>query len=456
MRLEVILCTVIAVRNQLFAVEPYIASVGPTSVKLVYSLGSTIIKVEAGQGEDQVNYSQNQTTKIGSSYYGFVSMSLSADYLNWTLEDFGGQTSTCTTLFQPKTPTTTPTDVDACAATGCFPSFQEDGWCDSLCLNTACGFDGTDCEDADVFEVLECDPKLIGNGICNKECAGPLTFYDGGDCMNPCLRTGCPRLSLGNGICDQACNNEACSYDRGDCASGCSPGCGFAQVGNGVCDEVCNTSACDYDSGDCSETGLSCPIGSHRVGSSCEPYDCISLGCTGAMLNNYVCDLECDNPYCNYDGGHCIDEHLCLNHGCSREDDIDDGHCDMECFYDECAYDLSDCRSEVCWTGCLKQFVGNGICDEACNVPQCNFDGGDCKSSLCAESCFTEWLGDGVCDPDCNYANCQYDNGDCSGSVPGASSSPGSVTIGSVVYQVTTQCIRSTGILLVLSVLLLL
>jgi hypothetical protein len=449
MRGLVLVCAALALRNQLFNVEPYIGSASLNTVKLVYSLGSTIVSVQVGEEGAQVDYTQNQTTKIGTSYFGSLSMPLTSADLKWTLEDFGGQTSTCVTKLQPGVQITSPTATDPCEATGCYASFQEDGWCDALCLNPACGYDGTDCERADILGILGCDPNNIANGVCNAECSGPLTFYDGGDCTNPCLRTGCPRASLGNGICDQACNNQQCSFDRGDCMAGCSPGCSATQIGDGVCDQACYSAACDYDAGDCATQVQACPGTNQLVDLNCQPYTCLSLGCTDSMRTNKICDQQCNNPICGYDNGACIKRHLCSNHGCDPDDDIKDETCDMECFYEECAYDLGDCDSQVCWSGCLVQFLGNGVCDEQCNVPNCRFDGGDCHSNLCAESCFPEWLGDQICDSACNHAHCQYDQGDCSSSSPSITPDNGIATIGGVTYQAHTECIRSAATLLV-------
>jgi len=455
MRGLLLLGTVLALRNQLFSVEPYIGSAGLEKVKLVYSLGSTILSVQVGEENALVDYTRNQTTKIGDLYYGSLEMSLKSTYLKWTLKDFGGQTSTCTTKLLPGVQITDPHEGSSCQATGCYASFQEDGWCDALCLNSACGYDGTDCENADVFGILECDPNNIANGVCNPECAGPLTFYDGGDCLNPCLKTGCPRSSLGNGICDQTCNNPECFFDRGDCATGCSVGCSAVQLGDGVCDLACNSAACDYDSGDCSAQVQPCAGQNQLLDLYCQPYTCVSLGCTAAMLANDICDQPCNNPICGYDNGECIKRHLCKNHGCDPDEDIKDEICDMECFYEECAYDQGDCDAKMCWSGCLVQFLGNGVCDEQCNVPQCRFDNGDCHSDLCAENCFPQWLGDHICDFACNYAHCQYDHGDCSSSAPLTKVASGTATIAGVEYQAQTECVRSVALLVAFTALVL-
>lgn len=68
----------------------------------------------------------------------------------------------------------------------CPISWIGDGWCDAVCNNFACNYDGGDCS--------------AGNQI--QYCSW-----------------GCPPDWLDDGWCDSACDNLACNFDEGDCSN---------------------------------------------------------------------------------------------------------------------------------------------------------------------------------------------------------------------------------------------
>lgn len=68
----------------------------------------------------------------------------------------------------------------------------------------------------------------------------------------------------------------------------------------------------------------------------------------------------------------------CLATECELEW-IRDGVCDYECLNEECYFDGGDCRDKTCGDLCLLTWIGDGECDRVCNSRDCRYDGGDCE-----------------------------------------------------------------------------
>ena len=65
------------------------------------------------------------------------------------------------------------------------------------------------------------------------------------------------------------------------------------------------------------------------------------------MINNGVCDQECNNSAHNFDGHDCIPR-------CSEE-------C-LNCLYKECSHDGQDCDlPNICSPGCFKEMLGDHV-----------------------------------------------------------------------------------------------
>ena len=333
-------------------------------------------------------------------------------------------------------------------ADGCPNSWVGDvHWCDDVCWNAACNWDG---------------------GDCLEEYGEP-----------PCAE-GCGSEQIGDGTCDEACNVEACGLDDGDCyveeededdlePGHCAPGCPDAWVGDvHWCDDACYNEACNWDGGDCDEEygpggdsgsddegeddtgsdgdgeGEDDDTGSDGEGEGedddagsddefDEPGYC-APGCPDAWVGDvHWCDDACWNEACNWDGGDCDDEYgppptpECAE-GCADEK-IGDGWCDEACNVEACDFDGEDCVVEEeeaeCDPECPAYWIGDGWCDAVCNTDACGNDGGDCdsdsaggngESSDCAPGCPDYWMGDGYCDQHCLTEECNYDGGDCSNS----------------------------------------
>lgn len=108
----------------------------------------------------------------------------------------------------------------------------------------------------------------------------------------PVVAAICPASHQGDGICDAPCMTPISSFDIGsspfsDCSASCTAHCNSSLLNNSVCDQQCQTWDCQWDHGDCSECAGSCGI---------------------EMLGNGNCELECNVGECGWDFGDCNSE----------------------------------------------------------------------------------------------------------------------------------------------------
>jgi LNR domain len=94
-------------------------------------------------------------------------------------------------------------------------------------------------------------------------------------------------------------------------------------------------------------------------------------GCLFSMINNSVCNPECDVSQCDYDGNDCKD---------------------------------------LCAPRCYPNLLNNSVCDLACNTMSCDYDSDEC---LCSFGCYPHLLGNGKCNSLCDETSCYNDYGDC-------------------------------------------
>lgn len=92
---------------------------------------------------------------------------------------------------------------------GCPQSWIRDGYCDKPCNNSACQFDGGDCEGG---------RPAFGHGGSNA--AGANNWHDNWlqNSVGMC-RTGCSNHWIADKYCDQTCNVKECGFDAGDCGA---------------------------------------------------------------------------------------------------------------------------------------------------------------------------------------------------------------------------------------------
>ncbi|XDV25035.1 hypothetical protein PO909_029036 [Leuciscus waleckii] len=98
-------------------------------------------------------------------------------------------------------------------AEGCPGSWIKDGYCDKACNNSACDWDGGDCQGtAGSSRFGGAGGSVIGGGQ-PWQFAGGLGGLGGVSFCNQ----GCANSWLADKFCDQACNVLACGFDVGDC-----------------------------------------------------------------------------------------------------------------------------------------------------------------------------------------------------------------------------------------------
>ena len=174
--------------------------------------------------------------------------------------------------------------------------------------------------------------------------------------------TECDPAWLGDGRCDKIC--AYINNDDGDCSdaiNSCAAGCFNMMIGDEICNSECNNDACEFDGGDC---------------------DVCTEGCPNYLLGNQWCDPLCFNPACHYDNG----------------------DCEMDPF------NWYEASQEACAPHCYFSMLNDGHCDDACLTKECNFDGSDCG---CSDECPLRFISDGYCDSKCRNENCFLDGGDC-------------------------------------------
>uniref|UniRef100_A0A665WAB6 Neurogenic locus notch homolog protein 2-like n=1 Tax=Echeneis naucrates TaxID=173247 RepID=A0A665WAB6_ECHNA len=108
------------------------------------------------------------------------------------------------------------------------------------------------------------------------------------------------------------------------------------QAGDKVCDDQCNNYKCQWDGGDCSLNWN-------------QPW----INCTASvpcwdLFKNGQCDKECDNPGCLFDSFECQEspqstckyDKYCADH-------YHNGICDQSCYTEACGWDGLDCSADI-------------------------------------------------------------------------------------------------------------
>ena len=119
-------------------------------------------------------------------------------------------------------------------------------------------------------------------GVCTPSCDNEECGHDGGDCTQTCDYSICNYTSLGDGICNPECRNQTCAFDYCDCFD-------YAMIDQ----------ATDSEREQCSFNETMCDINT----------DCVVFvtNTTESWIDDYICDANCDNQYCGYDGGECLE-----------------------------------------------------------------------------------------------------------------------------------------------------
>lgn len=200
--------------------------------------------------------------------------------------------------------------------------------------------------------------------------------FSGAHCENQ-LR--CPWPCQNGGTCDQSKPYQfSCHcpphftgrYCENKLPSSGPPSCPYLQCGqhsqDRVCDDQCNNHECQWDGGDCS-------LNWQKPWENCTA----SIPCWDRFKNRQ-CDKECDNPGCLFDGFECQDLSPCkyvtlvyilslhLQLPTKSKHVLKPHHSKvLLCFF---RYDRY----------CADHY-GDGICDRSCYTEECGWDGLDCS-----------------------------------------------------------------------------
>lgn len=213
---------------------------------------------------------------------------------------------------------------------------------------------------------------MIGDGQCDLVCLTSACGNDGGDCDSTLCSPGCYPYMTKDATCQEACHVEACLFDGSDCD--CSPGCISDLLENDDCDPLCAVKACKFDNYACVS-----PIQG----------DC-AAGCYKDEIGDGVCNPECNNADCKYDELDC---------GCAPGCDYSDlGNCRAACLVPDCGYDgLPDfprCPSDLLresaqYYHMLTRSFNTTFRFSQCaaQMPQCTFDLFNKSESICVPEC---------------------------------------------------------------------
>lgn len=257
----------------------------------------------------------------------------------------------------------------------CQSAWLGDGWCDTACNTKECDFDKGDCEG---WCSGDCKPGWPGDGFCDSSCYVEACKWDGGDCekwksagVQPIDRRAlqqkrkqllqhrlqlpdckCERRLLVNGACTPECDVPECLFDGGECLDMCNAKCSRSWLGDGDCDRDCDARECGFDKGDCdSHTNAAWRA---LRGTDDERQTC-SSSCRLWMIGNGVCDTQCNNIECGFDGGDCDNVSAVLEVDYSAKPEV--------------------------YQFCAKEWIGDGHCDPNCYNKPSKWDGGDCEGT---------------------------------------------------------------------------
>ncbi|KTF83165.1 hypothetical protein cypCar_00027824 [Cyprinus carpio] len=178
-------------------------------------------------------------------------------------------------------------------------------------------------------------------------------------------------------------------------------------------DSPCLNNPC-YNGGTCQPINdapffrCSCPANFN--GLLCHILDYSFKGGQGRDIAPPPVEIRCEIAQCEGRGGNAICDTQCNNHECGW----DGGDCSLN--FDD---PWQNCSTALqCW-----RYFNDGKCDEQCANAGCLYDGFDCQrlegqcNPLYDQYCRDHYA-DGHCDQGCNNAECEWDGLDCADDVP--------------------------------------
>ena len=287
----------------------------------------------------------------------------------------------------------TPEDI------GCYSVLISDGTCQTNCMNINSNFDssinssnltevfiGSDCFEA--CKAKGCNETLLGNTECDDICNVAECGWDLGKCGF--CNNGCTIEKLLNDEKDEECNVTNCKYDNNQ-YGWCTPGCKKEDLISTIFKKECNNTQCSMQNG----TGMpnECSEGCGHIGISlpvcfeyCDKKECefmfglclCNIGCDSKQMATEGCDENdpCNTESCEWKGGKCLPK-------CAENcywTNISNGVCESECFNSDCNWDGSDCG---CAKNCPSTFKDSwnhtGECLTSCLVELCQFNYNSCN-----------------------------------------------------------------------------
>ncbi|MED6258264.1 hypothetical protein ATANTOWER_005028, partial [Ataeniobius toweri] len=202
---------------------------------------------------------------------------------------------------------------------------------DYNCARLSCQNGGRCLRSQAGYLYCQCQPGFSGSH-CEKEQSCAVPCQNGGVCVKDPLNPFQHSCRCLKNFFGRFCENRARVSEPLKCP--------YVQCeqhsGDNVCDDQCNNHECQWDGGDCSLNWLQPWVG-------CKA----SVPCWD-LFKNGQCDKECDNLGCLFDSFECLDTQTSpCKYDRYCKDHFGNGNCDRSCYTEACGWDGLDCSNDV-------------------------------------------------------------------------------------------------------------